>query len=181
MGLDSIELIVHVEDRFKIEISDHEACRIYTVKDLMDCICSKVQYTSKNSIYSQEVSEKFSQIYTSITNNPLDYHSALNKQTTSDLFKQFWSRLQNDFNIPRQPNKAKLLLIKKVKPLTYYSPYQLIDWIVCLNFAKNMKVEMEISKYDILHIIKGILMNNYNVPHPKIQLESRFRNDLGLD
>jgi acyl carrier protein len=42
MGLDSVELLMEVEEHFEIEISDAEAESICTVSDLRDITCSKL-------------------------------------------------------------------------------------------------------------------------------------------
>ena len=41
MGLDSVELIIEVEHKFNIHISNIEAENIYTVKDIFDLILQK--------------------------------------------------------------------------------------------------------------------------------------------
>ena len=46
MGLDSIELIVEVENKFQIEILDIEAENILTVGDFYECIVRKLAFSS---------------------------------------------------------------------------------------------------------------------------------------
>ncbi|MCD9018083.1 acyl carrier protein [Parachryseolinea silvisoli] len=47
MGLDSVELIIHVERHFDIAISANEAARITTVQDLADCVYANVTASSQ--------------------------------------------------------------------------------------------------------------------------------------
>jgi acyl carrier protein len=47
MGLDSVELIVGLENRFDVTLSDDEAARIRTISDLRDAIARKTDlYTA---------------------------------------------------------------------------------------------------------------------------------------
>jgi acyl carrier protein len=41
MGLDSVEIIMEIEDRFGIEITDAEAARCARVGDLLACVMAK--------------------------------------------------------------------------------------------------------------------------------------------
>jgi acyl carrier protein len=43
MGLDSVEIIMDIEDRFGIEITDAEAARCVRVGDLLDCVMTKLK------------------------------------------------------------------------------------------------------------------------------------------
>ena len=47
MGLDSVELIMSVEDKFGIRIEDSEAEKIYTVQEFADIVFSKIMLQSK--------------------------------------------------------------------------------------------------------------------------------------
>jgi acyl carrier protein len=42
MGLDSVEIIIEIEDRFGVEITDAEAARCVSVGDLLDCVIVKL-------------------------------------------------------------------------------------------------------------------------------------------
>lgn len=53
MGLDSVELVMAIEEKFGITISDEEACSILTVGDMHRCVMSKVTILDKSSCLSQ--------------------------------------------------------------------------------------------------------------------------------
>jgi acyl carrier protein len=43
VGLDSVEIIMDIEDRFGIEITDAEAARCAAVGDLLGCVIAKLE------------------------------------------------------------------------------------------------------------------------------------------
>ncbi len=53
MGLDSVELVMAVEEKFGISISDEEACSILTVGEMHRCIMNKVDMSDKSSCLTQ--------------------------------------------------------------------------------------------------------------------------------
>ena len=54
MGLDSVELVLAVEEKFGISISDEEACAILTVGEFHRCVMSKLATSDKSTCLTQE-------------------------------------------------------------------------------------------------------------------------------
>jgi hypothetical protein len=54
MGLDSVELVMAVEEKFGITISDEEAQEMRTVGDMHRCVLGKVMMTEKSSCLTQK-------------------------------------------------------------------------------------------------------------------------------
>lgn len=54
MGLDGVELIMAVEERFGIEITDPEATKIRTPRELTNLVLTKVKTTSASECFSQK-------------------------------------------------------------------------------------------------------------------------------
>ena len=48
MGLDSVEIVLDVEDAFQIDISDEEARKVFTVGELYNLILSKIDVQEQN-------------------------------------------------------------------------------------------------------------------------------------
>jgi hypothetical protein len=56
MGLDSVELVMAIEEKLGITISDEEACSILTVGEMHRCIMNKVNMSDRSSCLTQSFS-----------------------------------------------------------------------------------------------------------------------------
>jgi hypothetical protein len=105
MGLDSVELLIDIENTFQITFTNTEAEKIATVGAMYEKILEKIDYDKHNKCNSQVMFYKFRQL--------LSYHCKINKNEITpktklqDLFniitiKQKWKDIQNDlyFKIP---------------------------------------------------------------------------------
>jgi len=54
MGLDSVELVLAIEEKFGISIPDEEACAIRTVGDMHRCVMSKLAMSDKSTCLTQK-------------------------------------------------------------------------------------------------------------------------------
>jgi len=58
MGLDSVELVMHIEEEFAIEIPDETAEQIRTVQQLHDCVLQLVEEKTNTALNSDETMRK---------------------------------------------------------------------------------------------------------------------------
>ncbi len=104
MGLDSVELLIDIENAFQISISDQEAENTGTVGELYNLIINKIDYSKHNKCNSQVMFYKLRQV--------LSYHCQFDKNKITpktkleDLFdeksiKLKWKNIQDElyFNI----------------------------------------------------------------------------------
>lgn len=72
MGLDTVELVMSVENQFNIEIPDNEAENIATVQQLIDYTFEKIKQESQEKILSKtEVKHLICEMISDITGIPL--------------------------------------------------------------------------------------------------------------
>lgn len=62
MGLDTVELVMRIEEEFAITIADQDAEQLMTVSDLYDCIESKVLEKSTSEVNEEALFGKFIKI-----------------------------------------------------------------------------------------------------------------------
>ncbi len=90
MGLDSVELVMAVEERFGISISDEEAQEIRTVDDMFQCVINKVTVSNRSSCLTQKAFHLLRRSAKELFNVPRD---------------QFWPDTQLDLIIPRRSRR----------------------------------------------------------------------------
>ena len=197
MGLDSVELVMSVEDKFGIRIPDAECERIYTVQDFADKVFEMISISPTDKCLTQIV---FYQIRKALRNLTSIEKNITPDMKISELFtqtelKKKWSQLKTelglelpdlvalDFN-PELGSHVKIFGIKTIErttPVSKGTIRQLVDWIISLNRDKLIDIEKISSKYEIERIICGITEYNTGVPISEIELHHSFTNDLGID
>ena len=101
MGLDVVELIMEIEDAFKITISDEEASTLYTVENLYQCVLAKADIPMDHRCSTQKV---FYLLRTVLQENIDIARKAIAPKTnTSFLFplserRKLWSKISA--NVP---------------------------------------------------------------------------------
>ena len=104
MGLDSVELLMDVEEAFGIEISNLEAEQINTVQDFYDCAWKHVsnKNLSIEKCYSQSVFYKIRQAI--VENIKVDKASITPKTKITDIIpfenrRQIWKQLEDTLQL----------------------------------------------------------------------------------
>ena len=197
MGLDSVELVMSVEDKFGIRIQDSEAEKIYTVEDLIDIVFSRIIMNPTDKCLTQIVFYKIRKALRDLTSNETQISPDLK---ISELFsiselKEKWSQLKVlvglelpdlvalDFN-SELGSHVKIFGIKTIKrttPVSKGTLKQLVDWTISLNYDRLIDIENISSKYEIERIICAITEDRTGIPISEIELHHSFTNDLGID
>ena len=118
MGLDVVELVMNIEDGFKIEISDEEACQAITVGKMYQCVLDKVKVSNAGQCSSQKA---FYLLRKTLVGNLNIERKTITPKTTTDLLfpeikrRELWERIS--VNVPYKfpeltyPTKAITLII----------------------------------------------------------------------
>ena len=181
MGLESIELLVSVEEVFNIEITEEEACKIHTVNDMVICISKKIDMAQGESEVKKSINTLFKKSTSKLNINNLDLSKLLKDQMNLEELKKMWTFIQQETSL-----RLPILKQREKVPLNSESIWNLtlnetIDWIIALNYMVLINPKQILSLYEIQSIIKGILIQHFNIPFNRITPQSRFIYDLGLD
>ena len=197
MGLDSVELIMSIEDKFGISIPDAECEQIATVRQMVDSVFEKIKLTPNKKCLSQilfyrirKAFEQFGKHKRNITPN-----TKMSELLSKTNLKNDWTRLGIriglkipdlvDLDFDKTLNKEVRFLGFKVfdrtEPVAENTLRKFTDWVISMNYENLLSIENISSKYEIERIICGIVETNIGVPISEIELHHAFTKDLGID
>ncbi len=197
MGLDSVELLMAVEDKFGIRIEDSEAEKISTVQDFANTVYNKIILNPTDKCLTQIVFYRIRKAFQNLNLTDLGIKptSKISDLLTQSELKSNWNRLETelglklpqlgaiDFN-PMLDSHVKIFGIRTIKrntPVTKGTIRDLIDWTISLNFEQTIDVQKITNKYEVERIISGIISENMGIPITEIKLRHTITNDLGID
>jgi len=197
MGLDTVELIVSIEDQFGIAIPDAECETIATVQQMVDSVFEKIKIQPNNKCLSQivfyrirKILEQFGHDKQKITPNTR-MSDVLSTTNLAPDWKRLEAKLQLkipdlvDLDLDKTLNKeVKFLGFKifdRTAPVAENTVKKFIDWIISMNFQKLISKEDISSKYEFERIICGIVETSTGIPVSEIELHHSFTGDLGID
>ncbi len=198
MGLDSVALIMSIEDKFGIVIPDAECERIATVQQMVNSIFEKIKITPNNKCSSQVIFYKIRQVLFeqfSCNKKDITINTRMIDLLSETNLKSDWIRLKIslgleipnlvDLDLDKTLNKEVRFLGFKIfdrtEPVAENTLRKFTDWIISLNYHKLKLIENISNKYEIERILCGIIEENTGVPISEIELQHSFTNDLGID
>jgi len=110
MGLDSVELILAIEEKFGIEISDAEAANILTVGEMQDLIFSKLNLSDEKTCLTQQA---FHMVRKAAINAFGVSRKALKPDTLLTSFmpresrKEDWLKFQSSLGVIAKPDLVR--------------------------------------------------------------------------
>ena len=197
MGLDSVELVVRVEEYFGISIPDREAEKILTVQDFADCVYAKVTLNPTEKCKSQMLFYKFRAYFIDKhgdSKGEISTRTKIKDLITGDL-KTTWTEIEKylQLDLPTlsdldlYPTKEKDVKILGVKVWTRKSPVtigtiaDLVNWTLAQNYNTLIDPKFLFDKHDVEKVIIGIISESQGIPVDEIRLEHKISYDLGVD
>lgn len=197
MGLDSVELIMAIEDKFGIAIPDTECERICTVQQMADSVFEKIKLKPNEKCLSQIVFYRIRKAFEKFGNEKrnITLNTKMSELLSKTDLKNDWTRLEIriglktpdlvDLDLDKTLNKEVRFLGFKVfdgtEPVAENTLRKFTDWIISMNYEKLTSIENISSKYEIERIICGITEDRIGIPISEIELHHAFTNDLGID
>jgi len=197
MGLDSVEILVRVEEYFGISIQAREAERILTVQEFADCVFTKVTVNPTQKCKSQMLFYKLRTYFADnqgFSKERIRPDSKIKDLIAGDL-KTAWTELEkylklglptlSDLDI--NPTKEKEIKIFGVKVWARKSPVKigtigdLVNWTLAKNYDTLIDPKRLFDKADVEKVIIGIISDSMAIPVDEIKLEHRISYDLGVD
>lgn len=197
MGLDSVEILVRVEEHLGISVPDGEAAKILTVQDFVDCVFAKVTVNPTEKCKSQMLFYKLRNYFTDrhkIPKGDIRTNIKIGDLIVVDL-KETWSGIEKylkldlpvlsdlDLN-PTKEKEVKLLGIKvwtKKSPVTVGTIGDLVNWTLSKNYNTLINAGSLSGKSDVEKVIIGIISESAGISIDEIKLEHKISYDLGID
>jgi len=110
VGLESVELVLSMEDAFEISISDDEAQRVFTPKDAIELISKKVQLNNDNLCLNQVAFYRLRQLLVNqfdIPRKEISPDKDLSIMLPPEKQKEFWSQLGEIMGIKNTPQLSR--------------------------------------------------------------------------
>lgn len=197
MGLDSVELVMTIEDKFGISIPDAECEQIYNVQQMADSVYEKIALKPNKKCLSQIVFYRIRKAFEKFGNDKKDItpDTKMSDLLNESDLKNDWTRLGIriglkipdlvDLDLNKTLNKEVRFFGFKVfdrtEPVAENTLRKFTDWVISMNYDKLISIKDISSKYEIERIICGIIETNIGVPVSEIELHHSFTSDLGID
>ncbi len=188
MGLESVELVLAFEEVFQISISDQEAERMRTPRDVIDCISAKLDATVHGDavvIRSKEESAWVQLTNALRTSGMTD--GANRDQKLDEVFanrgsrQQQWRQLQQQLKTKVWPH-LRWFGLSTDFPAHLKTLGDLSDWMSHHHLQRLAEDELKaLTRADIALLIKHIVLDQLGLPEEKYGEDKRFVEDMGLN
>ncbi|MFT3704141.1 MAG: hypothetical protein QM802_17370 [Agriterribacter sp.] len=193
MGLDSVELLMDIENFFEIRIPNKEAEKIATIQDMVDTVAHHLNITANEKTLRDKVFKQILPHILQLSNKEIqpglndliaDYLDVSDKAKWLTLEKL----VQMSLPIPALTNytSSKSWFKKYVSRANNYdwkeiTVEQFIDAVCANNYQKLIDPAAVKSKYEIYICVMRITVDKAGVDYYEILPHKSFTSDLGID
>ena len=195
MGLDSVELVMEIENYFGIEIPDAEAEKIYTVQKMVDTVAGHLNVSTNNYKLRDTI---FQRVISSI---PLPSTSTNHIRLTDNIAaylspadKAGWALFKNNLGLdvpkPDIKDKNSNRFSDKLKRFVHWNPgyagntitfEEFVTAICASNYETLLDKKNITMLYEIYVAVMAITVNKIGVGYYEIAPDKSFTSDLGVD
>lgn len=195
MGLDSIELVMEIENYFGIRIPDSEAEKIYTIQNMVDAVSEHLNITNESMELRDNIFYKIILSFEKLgwATNETQLTDLVSKYIPSND-KKVWGTLKNSLNLAVPEieiiRKGSSKISGKLKKLINWTPTYEWDQItieqlvasICANNYRELIDKNNIkTRYEIYVALSGITVDKIGADYYEIAPEKSFTTDLGMD
>ena len=181
MGLDSVEIVVEVENCFGIEIQDEDAANMRTVQHMVDYVWDRIEHKDAKACLTQILFFRLRKFFCENLNIKPALFTPTGHFTEIGNKKQFdalWAKLEEELklDIPNIYTGERILLVFKVQSDTVQD---LIESIIYTNI-KELGDEYSITKSTVFSVVASITHSIVGAPRKDIVPSAEFVKDLGV-
>ncbi|MGB8698241.1 MAG: hypothetical protein WCD18_02395 [Thermosynechococcaceae cyanobacterium] len=183
MGLEALELIIEVEERFQTHISDLEAEKLFTVGHLYDFLIKRIQRQNSSHCITSEMFYKIREILENIYN--IDRSKIRPDSLLTELIHQtehfkFWRTVEQQLTIDLPPlRRSKVLRWHGDKfPENIATVGDLAR--ICSNFS-SISSEFNLANKHLVWLeMCRIISRITDIETEKLSPKTHFNKDLGF-
>ncbi|RYE26467.1 MAG: acyl carrier protein [Sphingobacteriaceae bacterium] len=187
MGLDSVELVMEFEDYFLIEIPDHEAAKMGTIKSVVDYISTHLAFADRGADIKNDVLKRLSAAFASL-NETLPELQEKVFQVVPLENRETWKAIsiQTGYDISKiSPadgfDKFLNRIFKQEVAEKDATVGRLIDLLCATNYEQLIIKGQVQNRYEIMIAVMGITIDKMGNSPFEVFEDSSFTNDLGVD
>jgi len=190
MGLDSVELVVKVEDFFRITIPDPEAETILTIQQMTDTVAKYRNITAEEKTLQASF---FQQVKMCLPGKDFNMQDKIISfiGTGKQDYKALAACLRMNVPFPDYVvvNDGKRFIDKIKRFIDWQPSYDakelifenLVDAILASNYTAVIQPSSLTTKYEIYIAVAGITVDQTGVDYYEIAPGKSFVTDLGID
>lgn len=189
MGLDSVELVMAFEETFQISISDQEAERMRTPRDVIDCIAAKLDAKAGDPVVVIRAKEESAWVHLTHALQGLGVMDGEvgRDQKLDDVFadrssrQQRWRQLKEQLDVKAWP-RLRWFGLSTDFPSNLKTLGDLSEWMSHHHLLRLTEDERQaLTRGDIAFLVKHIILDQLGLQEEQYGEDKRFIEDLGLD
>jgi len=194
MGLDTVELVMDVEETFEVKISDEAAQRIVTVGELFECVVNQLELAVAGKCLSAatfyEIRSSFQKVGIEERFGP---STRLSEVLPMRKRRSRWTELaeMSKLKLPalRRPLWVVVLNTLATVAASVYcyvsmgieEPWlvSMSESVLALNFSEIMSKHGAMGRNDVWVVLRSLIVDNLGVEVDEVVPEADFVKDLG--
>ncbi len=183
MGLDTVELVIRIEDTFGISIPDEEASRLLTPDDVTDYILTRVEMSGEPlPCLTQQAFHLLRRSFRRTLHTPrraFRPDTPLKTLLPEDSPRDAWERVGRDAGLKAWPSIFRPRWVRTFMGPDCQSVRELMDYVLT-NDASGVKgPESRWTRRQVEDVLRRVIVDETGVKD--FTGTSRFVDDMGLD
>ncbi len=182
MGLDSVELVMAIEEEFGLDIPDRDAEKMITVGDVYEWLKVRIASADPVACLTQRVFYKLRRAL--IQNYRLERHNIAPDTRLTDLLplniiEDGWPFLQMFIDLKTPPFKVANEILGFRLSEESLTMRQLVESLIVIN-GRSLAPQRD-SEEEIWHRLVRVFVRQTNVRAEQVKPEASITRDLGID
>jgi hypothetical protein len=184
MGLDSVEFVIALEETFGVEISDADATRMRTPRDVIEHLLQRLPTAATGPCLSQRAFCRLRRAlhaHAGIARDAVSPDAELDALLPRDGRAQIWEGIRTDLSVPRlPPPPSRSNWFRKV---IWLGPSQSRDTVryVIAHAPRPLLGGEPWTRAQVTAVVSALCEEEFGVDMRRFTLDSEFVRDMAVD